>query len=463
MTLWSSDEAAQATGGHSSHNWAATGISIDTRSLVEGDLFVALKDQRDGHDFLNAAFEAGAAAALVTHRPSDVPQDAPLLIVADVLLALEALGRAARARSQAKVIGVTGSAGKTSTKEMLRTVLSKFGTTHAAEKSFNNHWGVPLTLARLPKESDFAVIEIGMNAPGEIAPLAKMANLDCAIITTVGPVHLAAFEDVSGIAREKASIFEGLGIKGTAIINADLVDSALLFQTAKPHKTLSFGQDHESDFQLLETSHAMGKMSVCATAGGNDVIYKLSSIGAHFAMNSLAVLASVRALELDLSDAMMALSEWSVPDGRGAKTTVTLPAGGEIALLDDAYNANPSSMAAALAVLAATEPAKKTGRRIAILGDMLELGENSRALHENLAQLAAIQDIDHVHTVGDEMAALHSKLDETHRGYCYASVQELVGELHRLLLPNDVVMVKGSLGAKVFEIVDAIKKMGEGK
>ncbi|MCU0902179.1 MAG: Mur ligase family protein, partial [Cypionkella sp.] len=222
MTLWTASDAAQATGGRSTTDWQANGVSIDTRTLQPGDLFVALKDVRDGHDFVAQALAKGAAAALVSHIPEDVPATAPLLIVPDVLQALAALGAAARARTAARVVGITGSVGKTSTKEMLRAILSGQGKTHAAEASYNNHWGVPLTLARMPADARFAVIEIGMSNPGEIAPLAALARLDVALVTTVAPAHLEAFESIEGIAHEKASIFDGLVPGGTAIFNADV-------------------------------------------------------------------------------------------------------------------------------------------------------------------------------------------------------------------------------------------------
>ena len=227
MTLWTSKDAVAATGGASAQDWEANGVSIDTRTIEEGDLFVALKDVRDGHDFVAQALAKGAAAALVTHRPEGVTETAPLLIVEDVLDALEKLGRAARDRSPAKVIGVTGSVGKTSTKEMLREVLSLQGKTHVAEASYNNHWGVPLTLARMPVDTDFAVIEIGMSNPGEIAPLSKMARPDVAMITTVAAAHLEAFESIEGIAVEKAAILDGMVAGGTAVLNADIATAGI--------------------------------------------------------------------------------------------------------------------------------------------------------------------------------------------------------------------------------------------
>ena len=227
MTLWTAREAAAATGGRSTCDWQATGVSIDTRTIQPGDLFVALKAARDGHDFVAQALENGAAAALVSRIPDGLDNSAPLLIVEDVQTGLEALGRAARARTQARVVAVTGSVGKTSTKEMLRDVLSRQGRTHAAEASYNNHWGVPLTLARMPAGTEFAVIEIGMNHPGEIAPLSRLARPHVAMITTVAPAHMEAFENLNGIAREKAAIFEGLEEGGACIFNGDLDETVM--------------------------------------------------------------------------------------------------------------------------------------------------------------------------------------------------------------------------------------------
>ena len=252
---WTSDDAARATGGRATRDWAATGVSIDTRSLQPGELFVALKDVRDGHDFVAQALEKGAAAALVSRIPEGVAADAPLVIVPDVLKALEALGAFARARTKARVVGITGSVGKTSTKEMLRAILAGQGRTHAAEASYNNHWGVPLTLARMPADADFAVIEIGMNHPGEIAPLARLARLDVAMVTTVAPAHLEAFDSVEGIAHEKASIFDGLVPGGIAVFNADIEWTPLLAAKAAAVGAVpvSFGASKGADFRLLST------------------------------------------------------------------------------------------------------------------------------------------------------------------------------------------------------------------
>ena len=279
--LWTSDDAARATGGQATAGWVASGVSIDTRSLQPGDLFVALKDVRDGHDFVAQALQKGAAAALVSRIPDNVPAGAPLLLVDDVLGALAALGRAARARSRARVIGVTGSAGKTSTKEMLRHVLAGQGRVHAAEKSYNNHWGVPLTLARMPEDATFAVIEIGMNHPGEISPLAAMARPDIAVVTTVVEAHLAAFASLGDIAREKAEIFTGLAPQGIAILRGDLDVSPILQKVAGQHaaQVLTFGSGARVSLSLETVQLENGITRAVARVNGKDLHYSLGAAG----------------------------------------------------------------------------------------------------------------------------------------------------------------------------------------
>src|SRR6056297_535529 len=284
MTLWTSAEAARATGGRSAVDWQATGVSIDTRTLRPGDLFVALSAARDGHDFVAQALDKGASAALVSHVPPGVDATtAPLLIVDDVQSALEAMGRAARARTKARVVAITGSVGKTSTKEMLRTVLARQGRTHAAEASYNNHWGVPLTLARMPVETDYAVLELGMNAPGEIAPLARLARPHVALVTTIAPAHLEAFGQIEGIAHEKAAIFEGLEPGGTAIVNVDLDTSAILLDAARAAQAhvVSFGTEGR-EYRLAEVQIAGDSTVVQAVINGETALFKLASAGRHF-------------------------------------------------------------------------------------------------------------------------------------------------------------------------------------
>ena len=467
--LWTASDAAAATGGTTQGDWQASGVSIDTRTIAPGDLFVALKDIRDGHDFVAMALDKGAAAALVTHRPEGVAADAPLLIVDDVLQALADLGRAARARTTAKVIGVTGSVGKTSTKEMLRAVLHKQGKTHVAEASYNNHWGVPLTLARMPADTQFAVIEIGMNHPGEIGPLAKLAQLDCAMITTVAAAHLEAFNDVAEIAHEKAAIIDGLVAGGTAILNADIPTAAILTDKAAAANVtaISFGI-HADDWRITDVRLTDSVTMIAAQHGADEYLFKLAVPGRHFAMNALGVLAVTAAVGGDPVQASLDIIDWEPPGGRGTREVVDLDmanAGNTIDLIDDAFNANPTSMIAALEILAAAKPRDGVGRivkgrRIAILGDMLELGPSEREMHRAIAHDPSLQTLDIVHCVGPRMQHLWNALPEAARGVCAATAAELCPQISQLVDAGDVVLVKGSKGSKVSTVVDAIRKLG---
>jgi UDP-N-acetylmuramoyl-tripeptide--D-alanyl-D-alanine ligase len=456
MTLWTHTEAEAATLGRASAPFAATGLSIDSRSLTAGDLFVALKAARDGHEFVARAFAAGAAAALVERIPEGVT--GPCLVVPDVQRALEALGRAGRARSRARVVAVTGSAGKTSTKEMLRDMLDAFGTVHAAEASFNNHWGVPLTLARLPQDSDFAVIEIGMNHPGEIAPLARLTRPDVALITTIAAAHLEAFDNIEGIAHEKASIFTGLEPGGTAIYNTDLPTSPILAAAAGA-RGMGFGDTGVARrIALHQTPEAL---VLQADVAGTPVHVRLHGAGAHFAANALGCLGVAQALGLDLALAAQGLGRWTPPAGRGRREWVALDAVEDagFTLIDDAFNANPASMAASLQVLAGLQPGRG-GRRIAVLGDMLELGPDEAALHRAIADDPALAGVAQVHCVGPRMAALWHALPADKRGKLCDTAEELGSQAHRLVHGGDVVLVKGSKGSKVSRIVDMLRHLG---
>lgn len=468
--LWTSQDAALATGGQTTSTWVAHGVSIDTRTLEYGDLFVALTAARDGHDFVEAALEKGAAAALVSRVPDGMEDTARLLIVDDVQKALEALGRAARARTAAQVIAVTGSVGKTSTKDMLHHVLAAQGRVHAAERSYNNHWGVPLTLARMPADAEFAVIEIGMNAPGEIAPLSKFARPNVAVITTVAPAHLEAFETIEGIAREKAAIFEGLEPEGVAIINGDLDVSPLLASQAEVRaaQVVTFGTGSENhhratDLRVQETT-TVGTARLWRT----NVAYCVRAPGKHFAVNALAVLAATHAVGADRARAIMSLASWSPRDGRGTHERIGLdPVDDAISfdLIDDAFNANPASMGASLDVLATTKPRDHVGRiaqgrRIAVLGDMLELGKTEADLHADLAAHPALDAVTTVHCVGPLMHGLWRLLPEGQRGIWTEDAEKMQARAHQIVDAGDVVLVKGSKGSRVSLVVDAIRKLG---
>ncbi|MEH6392805.1 MAG: UDP-N-acetylmuramoyl-tripeptide--D-alanyl-D-alanine ligase [Sulfitobacter sp.] len=469
MSLWTAAEAAQATGGRAVGDWQCDGVSIDTRTIEPGDLFVALKDVRDGHDFVAAALKKGAGAALVSRVPDDVPEGAPLLVVRDVLSGLEALGAAARARTRAKVAAVTGSVGKTSTKEMLLAIFADQGRAHASVESYNNHWGVPLTLARMPVDTDYAVIEIGMNHPGEIAPLSRLARPDVALVTTVAAVHLEAFANVAEIAVEKAAIFEGLAPGGVAVINADIEHAAILMAKAVDCRLreVEFGE-HGFHYKLAEVLVQGDTTVVRADADGTPLLFKIGTPGRHFAMNALGALAVAEAMGADLALASASLGRWTPYKGRGVREVIHLDAVDThltLDLIDDSYNANPTSMAAALEVLAASEVTHdigrvSKGRRIAYLGDMKELGPDEIALHAGLAHLHATQQLDVIHCVGPLMRSLYDLLPAHQRGEWAATSDALLPGLSGHLDSGDVVLAKGSLSMKLGLIVDAIRKMG---
>ncbi|PID36829.1 MAG: UDP-N-acetylmuramoyl-tripeptide--D-alanyl-D-alanine ligase [Rhodobacterales bacterium] len=462
MSLWTSAEAVAATGGEATRDWQASGVSIDTRTLAPGDLFIALKAARDGHDFVAQALDKGAAAALVTHRPEGVAPDAPLLIVPDVQAALEALGHAARARSGARVLAITGSVGKTSTKEMARAAFSRQGTLSAAVASYNNHWGVPLSLMRMAREAEIAVLEIGMSHPGEIAPLAKMVRPHVALVTTIAPAHLEAFENIEGIAEEKASVAAGLVPGGVAVLPADLPTSPILAARAEAEgaRVVTFGSAPGADAHLVETQLEDGATVARIRLGGQVHLIRLASAGRHFAANAAALLAAAEAMGLDVTLVARDLALWQPPDGRGARERIVLDPVDELSfeLIDDAFNANPASMGAALEVLAAAQPGPG-GRRVAVLGDMLALGEGEGAMHAALADLPALDAVDVVHCAGERMRALWQRLPAGQQGRYAAQAEELAAAAHRLVAPGDIVLVKGSKAARASLVVDALRKL----
>lgn len=449
MSLWTHAEMQAATLGRASAPFAVDGLSIDTRSLRPGDLFVALRgDHRDGHAFVRAAFEAGAAAALVAHRPDGM--HGPLLQVANTQRALEDLGRAARARSHARVIAVTGSAGKTTTKEILRLALGALGSTHASAASYNNHWGVPLSLATLPRDAAFGVFEVGMNHFGELRALTGFVRPHVAMITTVAAAHLAFFGSVEAIADAKSEIFEGLEPGGTALVPADNPQAARLI--ARAHQA---GVDHIVTFgergqaRLLGCASDVGGMRVKADILGTPVDCLVGAEGAHIAANVAAALAAVALVGGDVQTAAGALRDFTPLSGRGARFNV-----GPVHVIDESYNANPASMAAALALLGQVQG---KGRRIAVLGDMLEMGVDSLAHHAALARPIADNHVDLVFLAGPQMKALWDALPVTVRGAWAPDSGELAMVLGESLVAGDTVLVKGSNGAKMARVIDALK------
>lgn len=460
--LWRPDEIATATGARLAGAVGdAGGVSIDTRTLVEGDLFFAIQGEaRDGHDFVRHALAKGAAAAFVAADRADAFAGAgPLAAVPDVLDALRRLGRAARQRSRAGIVAVTGSVGKTGTKEAMRLALSRLGPTHASVASYNNHWGVPLTLARMPRDAAFGVFEIGMNHPGEIAPLTAQVRPHVAVVTTVEPVHIEYFRSVAAIADAKGEVFAGLEPGGAAVINRDNSH----FERLRAHalaspagRVVSFGEHPDADVRAERIVLKADLSYVEARVLGRPIAYRLGSPGRHVALNSLTVLATVHALGGDLGQAAAALTDLQPPVGRGERTVLRVR-DGAFTLVDESYNANPASMRAALANLAAVEPGSG-GRRIAVLGDMLELGADGPAEHRGLAEAVAASGADLVFAVGRLMRNLVEALPAERCGGHADDADALEAAVLDAVRPGDVVTVKGSRGIWVSRIVAALKR-----
>jgi UDP-N-acetylmuramoyl-tripeptide--D-alanyl-D-alanine ligase len=447
--LWTSTDAEAATLGHATKAFSTNGLSIDTRTLKEGDLFVALKgDNRDGHDFVRAAFEAKAGAALVSRGPDGA--SGAMLVVANTQRGLEDLAVAARARSDAKIVAVTGSAGKTTTKEILRFGLGALGKTHASAASYNNHWGVPLSLASLPQDARYAVFEVGMNHYGEIRSLVGFVRPHVALVTTIAPAHLEFFGSCEAIADAKSEIFEGIEPGGTALIPADSSYAERLTARAKQShisRIQTFGEKMGSDARLLDYSETGDGAHIKADICGLPVEFSLGAAGRHIASNALGALLAVAALEGDVLNSAAALKQFAALKGRGARFTA-----GGVEVIDESYNANPASMAAALALLGTAK-----GGRIAVLGDMLEMGDAGTAHHTSLAKPIEDARTDLVFLCGPAMLALWDKLPASRRGGYAMNSTELAKPLLAALKPGDTVLVKGSNGMKLSVIVEALK------
>jgi len=459
--LWTVEAMAQAMRAQSAGALPAgiSGISIDSRSIAPGEAFFAITgDNRDGHDFVAAALAAGAALAVVAaDRRAAFPAAAPLLVVDDVLAALRDLAQAARARSQAKFIGVTGSVGKTSTKEALRLALATDGETHASVASYNNHWGVPLSLARCPRTARYAVLEIGMNHAGEIAALVPLARPHVAIITTIEPVHLEYFASIEAIADAKAEIFRGLEPPGVAVLSRDNPQFARLADHARAAgagRIVSFGEHRQADARLIKLSLHPDCSTVAARILGTELTYKLGAPGRHLVQNSLAVLLAASLADADLALAALALAQLQPAAGRGSRIPLDLP-GGAALLIDESYNANPASMRAALALLGQAQPGP-SGRRIAVLGDMLELGPRGAELHCQLLESLIAGGVDLLFCCGALMRSLWEALPFERRGGYAETSALLEPQVLAAVRPGDIVMVKGSLGSGMGRIVKAL-------
>ncbi|WP_375703517.1 UDP-N-acetylmuramoyl-tripeptide--D-alanyl-D-alanine ligase [Bartonella sp. AD13SXNS] len=438
-----------------------SGVSIDSRTLAEGDVFFCIKGHHlDGHDFAAQAYERGAGVLIVAeHRLRDMKKiSAPLIVVPDVLQALEQLAQAARKRSRAKIIAITGSVGKTTTKEALKQALATAGNVHANLASLNNCWGVPLTLARMPVESDYGIFEIGMNHRDEIRPLVKLVCPHVALITHICAGHMGFFKDLEEIAKAKAEIFEGLDEKGIAILNADSDFFSYLVQKAKKcgvKKILSFGETKDADYQAHDIRLLTDSTSVIVRIGGRDRKVQIGAPGRHIVQNSLGVIAACDAVGVELEPVFLSFSHFSPQKGRGVRYRLSLSNGGEFYLIDESYNANPASMCAALELLA-TGPVGKEGRRIAILGDMLELGGDSEKLHLDLIKPIYLSGANPVFLFGEAMKSLVSDLSAYVKVHYAENIEKILPLLLTEISPGDLLMIKSSNSLCSSNIVAAL-------
>ncbi len=460
-TEWTAEDVARATQGTTTGAWVATSVGIDTRTLAKGALFAALPGAHvDGHDYVEAALKAGAVAALVSKPIANV-DPAQLVVVKDVEKALQDLGIAARARSKAKFIGVTGSVGKTGTKEMLAKALSAIGSVYATKGNLNNHLGVPINLANLPRDVDYAILEMGMNHAGEIAPLSRWVKPHVSVITNVEAVHIEFFPSVSSIADEKAAIFDGMGGAGVAVLNADNAHYPRLRKHAESKgldRILSFGTGTNANCQLVDWRIRDTQMAVEAIIAGTTVSYALGAIGKHWALTSVAVLGVVDALGGDLAKAAASLVHFSEPKGRGQIKVLPIK-GGHLRLVDDSYNASAVSITGAIEKIAAMRDAGKTrARTVVILGDMLELGEHAEEMHVGLAPTLVNNQMDLVFAAGTFMEKLYHALPEQMRGAYRKTSRELAPIVVERLQANDLVLVKGSRGSRMDVVVSAIEE-----
>ncbi|MCC0037270.1 MAG: UDP-N-acetylmuramoylalanyl-D-glutamyl-2,6-diaminopimelate--D-alanyl-D-alanine ligase [Hoeflea sp.] len=460
--LWTAQEMIEAMDGRpvGALPDGVTGISIDSRTVGAGDAFFAIKGDRfDGHDFASVAVANGASLLVVSESklPALGRLTAPMIVVNDVLAALEDLGRASRARSEARIIAVTGSVGKTSSKEMLRQALEPSGEVHASAASFNNHWGVPLTLARMPASTAYGVFEIGMNHPDEIRPLVKMVRPHIAIITTIAAAHMGNFKNLTEIAAAKSEIMEGLVEDGHVLLNRDNEKYAWLKKRAGDLGVAhvhSFGENAKADFRLLKCKLLPDCSTITARIGSEDIAAKIGAPGRHQVQNALAVLGAVQLAGANLAKAIHALARLSAEKGRGARHELKID-GGSFTLIDESYNANPASMRAALELMRDT-PVRLRGRRIAVLGDMLEMGRFSEQVHRDLAGPVREAGTDLVCLAGPEMRALRDELGTTIETVYRDEAPELADYLRTVLRDGDVVMVKSSLGIGFGRIVKAL-------
>lgn len=454
--IWKSSEAENATGGKASCKWNATGVSIDSRKIEAGDLFIAIPGERfDGHNFVKDALNMGAAAAIVTHIPDGITDAAPLLIVKNIMNALQDLGRFSRNRMKGKIIGVTGSVGKTSTKEMLGLAFKGQGKIYLTEGNLNNHYGLPLSLARMPANTNFGIFEIGMNHPGEITPLSKLATPDVSIITTVEAVHLEFFKSVTEIADAKAEIFDGMKARSTAVLNFDNQYYNKLAKAAKLSdlKIISFGEKEGADFHIISYEEKSGKSLIKLSTDNNIISYSLGMTGKHQAINSAGVLAVVSAAGGDVKKATANLAKFEAKSGRGKVFDINYQ-NKLITIIEDCYNASPASVTAALDNLGRQ---KTKGRKILVLGDMFELGKDGPELHKNLSKKLLENNIDLLFTAGELTLNLYNAIPNVKKGGTAKDSESLGIVLANSLEAGDIVLVKGSRSMKMEKVINFLQ------
>ena len=465
IPLWNHSEAAQACNGAAKGNWIAHGVSIDSRAISQDDLFVAIKGPNaDGHDYVKSALNAGAAAAMVSEIRSEWPTNIPHILVNDTDKGLNALAHCARDRitQRASILGVTGSVGKTGTKEALRHVLSQQGSTIATQGNLNNQWGLPLSLARMPADTVYGILELGMNHAGEIRALSKILRPHIAIITTIEPVHTEFFDSIEDIADAKAEIFDGMASDGIAILNRenpyfDRLQSRAIEK--KLNSIISFGDHADAEARVIDCKLGASFSDIQADICGESITYRLGVPGKHWVLNSLAVLAGVKVAGGEVAEAAFALADINALKGRGEQRLITYD-GGTFTLIDESYNASPVSMRAAFQVLKNTTPAQN-GRRIAVLGDMLELGTEADAIHAALAKDISSAGIDIAILAGNHMAALYTALPKSVAAEHDITSDNILPVVINTVRPGDVVTVKGSLGSRMAPITAALAALDE--
>ena len=466
-TIFSAEELHSIVGGKLFENdWLVSGISIDSRTIKKNELFIALKAKRDGNDFIVSAIENGAKAAIINKIPKDLPKNFPFILVNNSVEALYSIAKYSRKKYKGRVIAITGSVGKTSTKDILTKMLSTFGVTHSSQKSFNNHLGVPLTLANIPKNADYVICEIGMNSKGEIEPLSKLVAPDVAVITNISAAHLASFKNLREIAYEKASICFGLKKNGLLIFSVDNKFYELVnnFVKERKLKSVTFGSNENAEISIKNISHLKNK-SYGSLLIKNKVFtnFSIGALGSHQLKNCLAALAVILSYDLSLEKALKELKDWVPRDGRGNFLDVNLKyklKNIRIRVIDESYNSNPTSLNASLEILKSVQfDTKKSSRKIAILGDMLELGVKEKEFHRDIANNSNIFSFDTVHCVGSLMKELYLELPQEKKGLLVSNPSDLLSHILINAEDRDIYLIKGSNSIGLSFIANKLYKL----